>query len=349
MSSHWVFNGCDDALKKRMEEYWAKKWCRLERLLANYPPDLQDVHLTVYRHQKNGGSPWYELRAVIDLPTGVLAANASENDPLVILDRVADTLATEIKRHKELVRKDYLYKRKFRLRTALSDAGRPLEQNATGGLQEQFLRMLRPQLGFLRDHARRELRILELNGILHRGEVTVTDLLDEVTIRAWQKWSDRPRRLPLDLWLIDLLHQTLEEWIKQEPREHSSLLDEIPKDLPPDEAPQVDDQEWWAWLLGYDDSEKLEDETPGSELPRPFDRAELENQAERVLTLIRKLPTAQRQAFLLNALEDYDPEEIALLQNRPVDQVRSDIEAARETLKAQLQRQEHEQHEAAQK
>lgn len=49
------------------------------------------------------------------------------------------------------------------------------------------------------------------------------DVLDEVLQRAWQRFASRPRHLPLDQWLTDLLHETLKQWIKQEPRPHVSL------------------------------------------------------------------------------------------------------------------------------
>ena len=39
MSSHLVFNGVDDAVKARLESYWAKKLPRVQKLLVPYPGD----------------------------------------------------------------------------------------------------------------------------------------------------------------------------------------------------------------------------------------------------------------------------------------------------------------------
>ena len=89
MSSHWVFNGCDDTVKKDLQEYWAKKWPRLQKLLARYHADLQDVRLTVTYHQQNPQRGWYDLRAVIHLPTGTLVAEADEKEPRAGLDQAA--------------------------------------------------------------------------------------------------------------------------------------------------------------------------------------------------------------------------------------------------------------------
>jgi ribosome-associated translation inhibitor RaiA len=123
MSSHWVFSDCDEAVKTRLETYWSKKMPRLEKLLVHYRPDLREIRLTVYCHQQNPQRFWYEVRGVIHLPTGTLVAEGNDKEPEAAVDRVADTLAGEIKRHKEHVRKDYVFKRKSPDRGDISAAG----------------------------------------------------------------------------------------------------------------------------------------------------------------------------------------------------------------------------------
>jgi hypothetical protein len=78
MSTHLVFNGVNDAVKARLESYWAKKLPRLQRLLVPYRKELQEIRLTVYHHQQNSQHTWYEVRGVIHLPTGTLAAEAND-------------------------------------------------------------------------------------------------------------------------------------------------------------------------------------------------------------------------------------------------------------------------------
>jgi RNA polymerase sigma factor (sigma-70 family) len=335
MSSHLVFNGCDDAVKARLETYWAKKVPRLQHLLVHYRPDLQEMRLTVYCHTQNPQRSWYEIRGVIHLPTGTLATEANEKDPQAALDRIADALVTEIKRHKERVRKDYLFKRKSRQRADVSAAGPLLYRDRENGRRQDFFRLLRPLSGFLREHARRELRILELEGTLHRGEVTLDDLMDDVLIRAWHRFGDRPQKLPLESWLTQLLHETLEEWIKQEPWTHASLEEKAEETLP-SEGPQADEQEWWQPLLGYEKSLTLEDLIPDWEGTQTWDQIEAEEQRDQLLSLMSEFPAEQRQAFFLYALEDYDPAEIAMLQDRPESQVKADIDVMRQKLKERV-------------
>ena len=125
MSSHVVFNGVDDATKKRLEAYWDQKLPRVKKLLTPYREDLREIDLTVYRHPQNGHRSRYEARAVVHLPTGTLAAHADELTPDAAVDRVADTLVTEIRKHKEQVRKDCVFKRKRRERADLRSRAAP--------------------------------------------------------------------------------------------------------------------------------------------------------------------------------------------------------------------------------
>ena len=275
------------------------------------------------------------MRAVIHLPSGTVVATANERDPVVAIDRMADALVNEIKRHTEQLRKDYVFKRKGRQRADVSAAGPLLERDSEFGRQKDFFQLLRPQLDFLRDHARRELRILELDGTLGRGEVTVADVLDEVITLAWQRFAERPRNLRLDLWLTDLLHEFLEQLVKQGVRPHVSL-DETIGEVMPSESPQVGDQEWWAALLGYQDSLTLTDLIPDWKGTSSWDKLEAEELKDRLLAAVGQFPAAQRQAFLLHALEGFAFDEIAMMQDRPESEVRADIEAARQILRERI-------------
>jgi RNA polymerase sigma factor (sigma-70 family) len=85
----------------------------------------------------------------------------------------------------------------------------------------------------------------------------------------------------------------------------------------------------------------LEDLIPDRETTEDWDELEDKEQRARLFSLVAELPTAQRQAFMLYALEDYDPAEISMLQGRPESKVRADIEAARRTLRDRLRAQGH--------
>ena len=344
MSMHVVLEGFEQrSLRSKVELYWNEKAQRIERFLKGYPPDVYELRLTIHASQKGEQNWWYEARGVVRLPTGTLVAHREGEEPLALIDQIVDTLVRQVKRHRELVRKDYLYKRKNRAKQDLVAAEPLLAQDKARGRQHDFFRLLRPLLNFLADHARHELRILELEGVVHPGELSVSDLLDEVLNRAWQQYAQRPERLPLPVWLTQLLHQVLEDWLKQEPRPHVSLETDVLESvegLPVHEI-RVGEEEWWAALLGYTETLTLEDLVPGSESTQHWDETEPNQQREKILQLVRRLPRTQRQALLLSAVEDFDVAEIAMLQDRPEDDVRRDIDQARQQLRQWLEQGEH--------
>jgi ribosome-associated translation inhibitor RaiA len=131
-------------VKTKLSQTWEKKTPRLQKLLASFPNDLQDVRLAVYGHQENPNRVWYELRAAIHLPTGTLSAQEEGDEPLAVLDKIVDALVAEVKKHKEHVRKELVYKRKSRRRSDLTAAGPLLESSTAAGHQQGFFALLRP-------------------------------------------------------------------------------------------------------------------------------------------------------------------------------------------------------------
>ncbi len=263
-------------------------------------------------------------------PITVSAEGSSVEQALAgAAERLENTLS------RTLGRRESLAQRRARAEAELSAAEPVLKQSVVVGKQEDFIELLDPILSYLGDHARRELRMMEINGTLHPGKVTAADLLNEVRTRAWLQFPARPEGMPLDLWLMNQLHEVLDEWTTHEPRmqrtRHDGTDDVLQKDVP-----QVGDQEWWVWLLGEDETITGENAIIGRPRMSVETQLETEEQGDRVYALLGELPKLQRQAFELNTLDGYELFEIAMLQDRPTEEIKADIEAARKTLRQRL-------------
>lgn len=234
-----------------------------------------------------------------------------------------------------LGRRNSLVKRRARERAELTAAGPLLQHDAETGQQDDFMKVLRPLLGHLGQHARRELRIAEANGTLYPGQVIFANLIDEMVSRAWLQFTDRPQWMALDLWLTKILDEIIEDEIHQDHRIEGSTYS--PTDAaPPRRLPQVDDQQWWVWLLGEDDTITEDDEHPDRQSFWAEEFLEAEELMYRIHALLGELPKPRRRAFMLNVLEAYDVSEIAMLQGRPETEVLADIEVARNHLRERL-------------
>ncbi len=234
-----------------------------------------------------------------------------------------------------LGRKNALFLRRVRERTELPAASAQLKHDEDARTQEEFMKALRPLLGHLGRHARRELRILEASGTLHPGQVVLGHLLDEVVTRAWLQFADRPERMGLDLWLTKIVDEILEEQVHPDERLPESLYRQS-DEMPPQHVPQVDDQEWWVWLLGEDGAMTDENAVVDRQSTWAEEFLEAEELMDRIHALLGELPKLQRRAFVLNVLEAFELFEIAMLQDRSENQVQADIEAARNHLRERL-------------
>lgn len=246
------------------------------------------------------------------------------------LGGAADKLQKTLKR--TLGRKITLAQRRFRGRDELAAASPVLQHDVETGKQEDFIRVFRPLLGYLVQHGHRELRILEASGLLHPGQLVLNELLDEVVTRAWLQFADRPPQMELDLWLTKLFDQLLEE---QSQGSHARRAPRHTAVAPPEGQPQVGEQQWWAWLL-EGGAPSPDSEIPSRQRAWAEEYLEVEELMSRIHSILGELPHVQRQAFVLHVLEAYDLPEIVMVQNRPEQQVRSDIEAARAHLRGRL-------------
>jgi DNA-directed RNA polymerase specialized sigma24 family protein len=234
-----------------------------------------------------------------------------------------------------LRRKSSIFKLRVRQRAEFTGADRLLQRDVETGKRDDFLNVLRPLAGHLGQHARRELRIMEANGTLYPGQVIYAHLLDEVVTRAWLQFADRPQWMALDVWLTKILDEILEEMIDENERIHGQAVSQTDR-ISQQDIPHVDDQEWWLWLLGEDETMAEDNAAVSGQSAWAEEFVEAEELMYGIHALLGELPKAQRRAFVLNVLEAYDISEIAMLQDRSEKEVRDDIEAARNQLRERL-------------
>ena len=80
----------------------------------------------------------------------------------------------------------------------------------------------------------------------------------------------------------------------------------------------------------------LEDILPSHEADEPWQQLEAIDQMKWVLAQLGAVSATQRRAFTLHLLDGWEPDEIAMVQGRSVEEVRGDIEAVRQMLRNRL-------------
>ncbi len=306
--------------KRRAEEIWAKLSPRVRRVLRRFRDDTLRCHIRL----EEGKGRW-DARGVISLPRGTVVGKGRGETLEAVLDDLARSLFREARRYKERFHADAAVERKRR-RVRQMEASTPdLGVSREEGDPETFFQVLRPVLASLSQHAEHELRIAELEGRITPGSCTTREILDEVMVRAWDRWSERPDDVPLERWLTGLLHETVDA--RSEGVEFASLEERVTL---PDEEPDWD-AEADTWFLDAGDQPLLEDLIPDEGAP-PYGWAEAEDERDWILSNLASMPRPKRRAYLLFSIEGWEIEEIALLQGRSADEVRADVEDVRAEL-----------------
>ena len=324
-----VFDHVPAPVKQQAIEYWTRKWRRLQSLLAPFAAEQRHLRLALDNHATR-----CEARAILMLPTGTLVAYGRSRgaDFAEALDEVADRLASEIRRHKGRLRHEYLYHRRRTRREDFSGILPTLEQCHAIRAREGFAEVLRPALRGLSEHARRELIIAQLEGVVPPGEWTVSRVLDEVITRAWQQFDRRPG-LPLEHWLTRLLHGILDEK-GREPRV-VPMSDAIPQDdsrFGAESGWVAEKEPFWPPVAPL----TMEQAVPADDFSDQLQHASGEEQQRWILSQLQGFSRQQRRAFALYNLEGWNADDIAALQSRSPQDVLRDVDQVREALGRKL-------------
>jgi RNA polymerase sigma factor (sigma-70 family) len=326
-----VCRDCPPGAEDEVRSAWVVQRLRLTRLLTRLRNPQLQFSLVVSRARIG-----YEARLTLVLESGTLAARAERRSIDGAVGHASDLLERELTRHLSMLRNDRLLRRLRRRRSDLEAAEPSLTADRARGDEGAFVEALRPYLPGLREIARHEILIAELEGRILPGDVTVGDLFDALLARAWDRYDGRPADEPLDTWLVSQLYEVADEKLGGHV--------EVPAAGPPDAERTArhaagDDGQGRAAEAGWLDEHgvrprDLLGNPTGDDDREPF--VEPEELIRLVHEALRGAPAAQRRAFMLAAFDGWTEEEIGMLLRRTPDAVRADIEAARARLRERL-------------
>lgn len=329
MSPELVMEGLDEVRRQEATHCWASRWRRIEGLLAPFASSERTVRMVVNEHAGT-----CDAHVVLMLPTGTLVSKgrSQADSPRDAIDEAADRLTSEIRRHKAMLRREFLFHRRRRRRGDLSGIVLALEECRDRGDRGTFTDLLRPALRELSDHARRELVIAQLEGVARPGDVTVAGLLSELVQRAWSAIDRRPKHLPLELWLTGLLHDILDERGAEPVRRSVDMVAPGDARLSADSG-DADSDAAWPPL----ETLTLADVVAVPESGSAWERASDEEQRIWIVSQLSGFPRVQRRAFTLHTLEGWNDDEIATLQQRKPEEVLLDVDRVRDELTRKLE------------
>jgi len=223
------------------------------------------------------GDQSFEARLSLRLPERTISVTARNEDAAGALASGFDLMTAE------LANVEDHRGRAGRRRTALAlrEAADDLERQVRADDRRAFEHAIRPRLDLLRRQARRELLLYELEGRIDRSSIAVDGVVDDVVLRAWERGLERPADSHLDLWLLEQLHQVIDE------RTRENRLGFVDGDDDEDSLREA----WWP----LPDDDAIED------LLGEGDGEEIDEMGRRW----RAMPKVSRRAAALHLLDGY--------------------------------------------
>ena len=211
--------------------------------------------------------------------------------------------------------------------------------------REGFFQQIIPLLQPLESYIARRLRIAYLNLQIHTTLYTSGDILDEVVLKAYSNYGEKPTTLTLEEWLYQIANEKLERYLRKRMATEERLegLETLEQQelRTLEEMPITADADGEVWLReDLDDSEyQPEDFVPPSGQSDPEKQLEREEEVTRLLQAFSRVPEQERTVFELFAIEGFpkeavarickmSPNEVPRIAERVREQVLNDIKAA---------------------
>ncbi len=317
-----------------VEKEFRRQVEKLGRRLHVFRPDLVHLHAIVARNSK---PTKIDVSLNLRLPSGQIAATEAKPTALAAVKACFKDLLTQLARHKALLRSQHKWRRRKKARVGRGVKTVPFEQTlaavkpaAINGADVRAY--VNANLPRLERFVERELRYREVAGMIHPGQVTREEVIDEVIATALDDRQERPQPLSLERWLYRLSLRAISE-LAERNEEHLPAVRLEQSARKPNVRGSSDSQ------LQYHQPDEMlheEDVIADRRVWTPEDIASSDEILALVeASLVRTAPP-DREAFVLYAVEGFSVEEIAAATDRRPEQVRASISKARDHLKKVL-------------
>ena len=203
--------------------------------------------------------------------------------------------------------------------------------------QKEFFQQIVPLLQPLKDYIKRRLRIAYLELEIRVPVSTSGDILDEVVLKAYENYKQKPKDLTLEQWLYRMANERLDAYIRRrrrtDPRRRSleALAQAELRTL--EEQPITADAEGEVMLVeDLDDSEYHQREftPPAKSDSTPEEELEREEEVEQILQALALVPEQDRLVFQLFSLEGFPKEVVAKISDTKPEEVPRIVERVRQ-------------------
>jgi len=303
---------------------------KLNKRLQVFRPEL--VHLKGLIEQsspREGTTVSLNLR----LPSGQMAVQKSAASAAAAVKTAADDLLQQISRHKDLLRSSHRWTRR-RVADFRPESPVPFEKTVAAvqvptASSDDIRSYVNANLGRLERFVERELYFREMAEEIVPDAVSKEEVIDEAIARALGDGFDKPERLALEPWLYRLAMRVIDNLAASNTESESSVHLE---DSARRQNVRASDE---AELQFHQPDETLTGESTIADrrTATPEDIASSDEMLTLVQYALNGASRADRESFILHAVEGFSVQEIAAITDRKPDEVQSSIANARTHLR----------------
>jgi DNA-directed RNA polymerase specialized sigma24 family protein/ribosome-associated translation inhibitor RaiA len=303
---------------------------KLRKRLQVFRPEL--VHLKGLIEQ-NSAREGIVVSLNLRLPSGQMAVQTTASTASAAVKAAAEDLLQQISKHKEILRNSHKWQR-HRVADFRPQAQVPFEKTVAAvqvptASSEDVRSYVNANLGRLERFVERELYFRETADEIPPDSLSKEEVIDEAIARALGDGLEKPERLALEPWLYRLAIRAIDDLSAGPPEDTASVHLEDSRRRPNvrgSDEPELQFHQPDETLTG-------ENVIPDRRMATPEDIA----YTDEVITLVQFAldgsSRADREAFVLHAVEGFSEEEIATITDRKLEEVKASIAKAREHLR----------------
>jgi len=304
---------------------------KLGRRLQVFRPELVHLHGII---ESNSAREGFAVSLNLRLPSGQMAAREASGEAVAAIKAAFDDLLEEVTKHKDRLRQQHKWIRRRRVGRSRPQPQVPFEetlaavkpQEATDADVSAYINANLPRLA---RYVERELLYRRNNGTLPADTLSPEEVVDEVVAQALGNGQEKPQPIALEPWLYRLAIRAIDELTARshDAVETVSLEDSArPQNVRASDEPQLQYHQ-------PDETFTERDVIADRRLATPEQIVFSDEMISQVEFALAGAAPADRDAFILFAIEGFTPEEIAQISDRKVEDVRHSIATARELLR----------------
>lgn len=302
---------------------------KLRKRLQVFRPEL--VHLKGLIEQ-NSAREGIVVSLNLRLPSGQMAVQKSASTAAAAVKAAADDLLQQISKHKDILRNSHKWQRR-RVADFRPQSQVPFEQTVAAvqvptASSEDIRFYVNANLGRLERFVERELYFRETAEELPPDSLTKEEVVDEAIARALGDGLEKPERLALEPWLYRLAIRAIDDLSVSVPEAASVHLEDSARkpNVRASDEPELQFHQPDETLTG-------ENVIADRRTATPEDIAYSDEMITLVQFALDGASRADREAFVLHAVEGFSEQEIAAITDRKPEEVRLSIAKAREQLR----------------